>query len=109
MKKGFGNTLQLNATAYFYSYDGLQVPLDVQENGIRLTRFFNIEESRAQGLELEAQWTPTDDLRFLFSYAYNDFEVRDACCFVDVADPLALQPGAKPVGAAQQIRTECQL
>ena len=99
VKKGFGDTLQLNATAYFYSYDGLQVPLDVQENGIRLTRFFNIEESRAQGLELEAQWTPTDDLRFLFSYAYNDSEVRDACCFVDVADPLALQPGAKPVGA----------
>jgi iron complex outermembrane receptor protein len=98
VKKGIGDTLQLNATAYLYAYDGLQVPLDVVESGITQTRFFNIKESRAQGLELEAHWTPTDDLRFLFSYAYNDSEVRSACCFVDIADPLAVQPEANPVG-----------
>ena len=99
-KKSFGTNFQLNATAYSYSYDGLQVPLDVIENGIQLTRFFNLEDSRAQGLELEASWTPTDALRVLASYAYNDSEVREACCFVDVADPLAQQPGAQPSGPA---------
>jgi iron complex outermembrane receptor protein len=99
VKKGFGDSFQVNATAYFYSYDGLQVPLDVVENGITLTRFFNVEDSRAQGLEVEANWTPTDRLRFLFSYAYNDSEVRDACCFIDVADPLGLQADAQPVGS----------
>ncbi|MBY9067179.1 TonB-dependent receptor [Hyphomonas sp. WL0036] len=97
-KKSFGADLQLNATYYYYNYDGLQVPLDVVENGVRLTRFFNIEDSRAQGLELEAVWTPMDHLRVLGSYAYNDSEVRSACCFVDIADPLGLQPGAQPVG-----------
>lgn len=99
-KKSFGADLQLNASVYYYSYDGLQVPLDVQENGIQLTRFFNLEDSSAHGLELEAAWTPTDQLRVLASYAYNDSEVEDACCFVDVADPLAQQPGAQPVGPA---------
>ena len=99
VKKGFGDTLQVNATAYLYKYDGLQVPLDVVENGITLTRFTNIEDSRAQGVELEAQWTPTDKMRFLFSYAYNDSEVRSACCYIDIADPLGLQPDAQPVGS----------
>ncbi|MBR9807682.1 MAG: TonB-dependent receptor [Alphaproteobacteria bacterium] len=98
LKKTLGDSLQVNATAYYYSYDGLQIPLDVQENGLRLTRFFNLEESTAQGIELEANWSPTDRLRFLFSYAYNDSEIQDACCFVDVADPYATQPGAQPVG-----------
>ncbi|PKP82610.1 MAG: TonB-dependent receptor [Alphaproteobacteria bacterium HGW-Alphaproteobacteria-18] len=97
-KKSFGDQLQLNASYFFYSYDGLQVPLDVVENGVRLTRFFNIEDSRAQGIELEALWTPTDDLRIMASYAYNDSEVRSACCFIDVVDPLGLQPDAQPVG-----------
>ncbi|MBB38475.1 MULTISPECIES: TonB-dependent receptor [Hyphomonas] len=98
VKKGFGSTLQLNATAYHYSYDGLQVPLDVVENGITRTRFFNIADAEAQGLELEARFTPADNVRILMSYAYNDSEVQDACCFIDVADPLGLQPGAQPVG-----------
>lgn len=97
-KKSFGATLQLNATAYYYAYDGLQVPLDVEENGIQLTRFFNLEDSRAQGLELEANWRPTDALRVIATYAYNDSEVREACCFVDAADPLAQQPEAQPSG-----------
>ncbi|MBA70708.1 MAG: TonB-dependent receptor [Rhizobiales bacterium] len=99
-KKSFSANFQLNATAYLYAYDGLQVPLDVQENGIQLTRFFNLEDSRAQGLELEANWTPTDALRVIATYAYNDSEVREACCFVDVADPQAQQPGAQPSGPA---------
>lgn len=98
MKKTVGDQLQVNATGYLYDYDGLQTPLDFVENGITLTRFFNIEEARAQGVELEAVWTPADDLRLMFSYAYNDSEVRNACCFIDVADPLAVQPGAQPVG-----------
>ncbi|MBA4226488.1 MAG: TonB-dependent receptor [Hyphomonas sp.] len=98
LKKSFGDQLQLNASYFYYAYDGLQVPLDVVENGVRLTRFFNIEDSRAQGVELEAMWTPTDQLRILASYAYNDSEVRSACCFIDVVDPLGLQPDAQPVG-----------
>lgn len=99
-KRSLGNDFQLNASAYYYIYDGRQVPLDVQENGIQLTKFFNLEEARAKGIELEATWTPTDNLRILGSYAYNDSEVREACCFVDVVDPLALQPGAQPSGPA---------
>lgn len=99
-KQSISSDLQFNASAYYYIYDGKQVPLDVQENGIQLTKFFNLEEARASGIELEAIWTPTEQLRFMGSYAYNDSEVRDACCFVDVVDPFALQPGAQPSGPA---------
>lgn len=97
-KKSIGDGLQINASAYYYKYDGLQVPLDAVESGVTLTRFFNIEDSRAKGIELEAVWRPVDDLRLMFSYAFNDSEVRSACCFIDLADPLALQPGAQPNG-----------
>ena len=99
VKKAIGDQLQLNASYFYYAYDGLQAPLDVVENGVRLTRFFNIEDSRAQGVELEAMWTPTEQLRIMASYAFNDSEIRSACCFIDVVDPLGLQPGAQPVGA----------
>lgn len=97
-KQTFADQLLLNATAYVYAYDGLQTPLTVAENGINITRFFNIEDTRAHGIELESIWTPTDQLRFLLSYAYNDSEIRTACCFNDVADPQATQPGAQPSG-----------
>jgi len=97
-KKTFGNQLQLNASVYYYAYDGLQTPLTVEENGINITRFFNIQDSTAHGVELEGLWTPTDDLRFIANYAYNDSEVNEACCFNDSADPLGVQPGSQPSG-----------
>lgn len=99
IKKSYGSTFQFSATGYYYMYDGLQTPLTVEENGINITRFFNIEESTAHGIELEGTWMPLDNLRFMLSYAYNDSEVDKACCFHDVADPAALQPGAQPVGS----------
>lgn len=97
-KNTFGDQFQLNASVYYYSYDGLQTPLTVEENGINITRFFNIEDSTAHGLELEGLWTPTENLRFIANYAYNDSEVNEACCFNDSADPLGVQPNAQPVG-----------
>ena len=97
-KKWFGSQFQLNASVYYYNYDGLQTPLTVEENGINITRFFNIKDSTAHGVELEALWTPTDELRIIASYAYNDSEVREACCFNDSADPLGVQPGSQPAG-----------
>lgn len=98
-KRTIADQLQLNATVYYYSYDGLQTPLTVSENGINITRFFNIEDTKAHGFELETIWSPTDDLRLMLSYAYNDSEIQKACCFNDVADPSATQPGAQPSGS----------
>ena len=89
----------MNVAAYHYDYKGLQVPLTVTTSaGINLTQFFNIDESRAYGLELEAVWRPIDPLRLSLTYAYAQSEIRDACCFVDGVDPQATQPGAQPVG-----------
>lgn len=97
-KRTFGDEFQLNATAFLYAYDGLQIPLNAVENSVTLTRFFNIDESEARGIEIEGVWTPADDLRIILAYAYNDSEVKSACCFVDTVDPRASQPSARPVG-----------
>ena len=98
-KATIDRALTLNAAAFFYDYDGLQVPLKVTlpGGGPEMTQFFNLDRSRSWGVELEAMWRATDDLRFLLSYGYGDSEITEACCFVDGVDPLALQPGAQPV------------
>jgi len=97
-KRTFGQTFQANVAVFHYSYKGLQVPLTVQENGINITRFFNLDKSRSDGFELETVWLATTDLKLMFNYAYSDSEIEAACCFVDSVDPLAVLPGAKPSG-----------
>lgn len=98
-KRSFGKSFLLNAAFYYYDYQGLQVPLTVPTSGgFYLTQFFNLESSNAYGIELEALWRPTDDLRIMLNYGFAQSEIEDACCFVDGADPLAVQPGAQPVG-----------
>ncbi len=101
LKRNWGGDFQLNAAAYYYNYKDLQVPLTVIiPGGASLTEFFNISESHSYGIELEALWRPTDDLQIMANYAFAGSEIQEACCFVDGADPLALQPGAQPVGPA---------
>lgn len=98
VKHNFGQKLQVNASVFHYQYEGLQVPLTVLENGINITRFFNLDESTSTGFELETVWRPTNSLRVMLNYGYGTSEIKNACCFVDGADLLAQQPGAKPVG-----------
>lgn len=99
LKKSWGRSFQLNAAAYYYNYQDLQVPLTVViPGGAQLTEFFNIAESHSYGLEVEAMWRPIDNLQLMASYAFSGSEIKEACCFVDGADPLALQPEAQPSG-----------
>jgi len=86
----FNDALQLNASAYFYDYEDMQVlttRLD-DDTGLPLTEVINAEEAEVKGMEIEAIWLATDSLTILANYSYIDGEYTDFCCFVDtIADP----------------------
>jgi iron complex outermembrane receptor protein len=99
LKRRVTPDLQINAALYYYLYDGLQIPLAAPSpGGFNLTSFFNLDESKSYGLEVEANWQATSALNFLVTYALADSEIT-ACCYIDVADPNATEPGAQPSGA----------
>ena len=99
-KRSWGRTFNVSAALYYYNYrndQDFQFVLNTttntfQQNGI------NIAKARTYGLDLEANWAPTDNLSFLMSYSYINARVVEGCCFVDSLDPLATAPGAQPVG-----------
>ena len=100
LKKDIGRTLQTNFAAYYYNYSNLQVPISVfNVNGLVSTNFYNVPKAISQGFEAEITWLPIDNMRVLFSYSYNDAYISRGTA-LDIADPGAIQPGAKPLTAA---------
>ena len=100
-KHTIGKRLRVNLAGFYYDYQGLQVPLTVsQPGGAQLTQFFNLASSKSYGAEVELAWQPVNPLQLSFNYGYGHSRINDGCCFVDGQDPLAIQPGAQPSGAA---------
>lgn len=97
-KKTFFGRLQANASAYYYDYQGIQVPLTGIDpaTGLNRTEFFNLESATIKGFELETIWSPIQNLQILANYSYLDSEIEDPRYFNDPADPAALQPEAQP-------------
>ncbi|MDB5427760.1 MAG: hypothetical protein JWP23_1148 [Phenylobacterium sp.] len=113
LKKNFSKTLQTNIALFHYDYQNLQIPIQSVSTAGGLTQastnFLNIPKSISQGAELEVTWQPIDHLQFLFNYSYLDAHVDEGSA-VDIADPAALAPGAKPlpcpaIGCAADIFT----
>lgn len=98
LKKNFGTMLQTNAAIFYYKYEGAQVPVSVVRNGVNQSEFVNIEESTSFGVELEAVWMPTDQIRIMFNYAYLDAQIEEACCIINSSDLLARDVNANPSG-----------
>jgi iron complex outermembrane receptor protein len=103
IKKEFGRRLQVNVAAFYDPIKGYQAPLTVVDTGgglaVSQSRYVNIPKAITQGVEVEAIWVPVDNLQVMFNYAYNDAHIKELSGIVDPADPAALQPGAKPLGA----------
>jgi iron complex outermembrane receptor protein len=101
LKKDFGRNLQVNVALFYNPIKGYQAPLTVANFSGNLavsqSRYLNIPKVVTYGVELETIWQPIDNLQILFNYAYDRAEVRELCGIVDPSDPLAQQPGAKPV------------
>jgi iron complex outermembrane recepter protein len=99
-KKTFGGNLQVNASAFLYDYQDIQVPLTGFNTvlGQNTTEFFNLPKARITGFELETIWQPIHNLQILANYSYLNAEVREACCFQDPDDPRGVQPEARLAG-----------
>jgi len=109
LKKNWGFNLQTNVALYHYDYDNLQIPItDIQTGSLlgqtiaqSTTSFKNIPKSRSQGIEVEAIWQPIQDLQLIFDYSLIDAQIVRGQA-VDIVDPTASQPGAKPIHTIAQ-------
>ncbi|MGH7023739.1 MAG: TonB-dependent receptor [Caulobacteraceae bacterium] len=109
IKKTFGRTLVIDADAFYYDYTNDQVPIGVPVEGVNLTEFINIPKAVSDGVELQALWNPIRPLQLSLTYGFNHTSIRSTCnlvngvavgaCYVDIDDPTAVQPGARPVGS----------
>ncbi|HEY9218222.1 MAG TPA: TonB-dependent receptor [Phenylobacterium sp.] len=102
-KTAFEGTVQVNAAAFYYTYDKLQVPIsNVSGSGPGAqvaVNFINVPEAVSRGFEAEVTWQPINNLQFLLSYSFNDTEVKRGQA-IDIADPTGVQVGATPIGPA---------
>ncbi|WP_293345271.1 TonB-dependent receptor [Phenylobacterium sp.] len=89
LKKTFGGNFQANASAYYYDYQDIQIPISGRnpDTGLTVTRFFNMPKARIVGFELETIWQPVENLQILANYSYLNAELKEACCFIDPDDP----------------------
>ncbi len=100
VKKTFNGRFQANASAFYYDYKDIQIPISGRDpvTDLNVTRFFNMPKARIIGFELETTWQPIDNLQILANYSYLNAELREACCFQDPDDPRGLQPGVVLAG-----------
>lgn len=98
--------LTTNAVAFFYDYQGYQVPNtiipeDPGGGAIRqapYSAYVNLPQVDLQGFELETMWYPTDNLRFILNYGFTDPKIGETPSLVHALDPYARDPSAKKLG-----------
>jgi iron complex outermembrane receptor protein len=116
-KESFGKNLLIDIAAYYYDYEGLQVPLSINNGGVTQALFVNVPKSVSEGVEFEGYWTPVRDLSVTISYSYDHTAIQSGCsgtlalnasgqealiaapnslCVEDTNDPGAIEPGANP-------------
>jgi iron complex outermembrane receptor protein len=112
-KQAFGKQLLIDLAAFYYDYEDLQTPFAISNGGVTQNLFINVPKSVSEGVELEAYWTPINDLLVTTSYSFDHTAVRTKCtgtfnaagifipatnalCLLDTNDPSAVQPGARP-------------
>ncbi|WP_296594795.1 TonB-dependent receptor [Phenylobacterium sp.] len=95
-KRTFGGRFQANASAFYYDYQDIQIPISGLNpvTNTNVSSFFNLPKARVIGFELETIWQPIDNLQILANYSYLNAELRKACCFSDSEDPRGIQPGS---------------
>ena len=64
------NTIQINLSAFYNKYKGLQEQRQVPQGGTTLSIIENSGKARSYGVELEALWQPTDAFTFGGTFSY---------------------------------------
>jgi iron complex outermembrane recepter protein len=73
----FDNTLQLNAAAFFNSYDSLQEQRQVPVGNTTLSIIENSGKAESKGVEIETIWKPIQDLTVGFNLSVLDAKYTD--------------------------------
>jgi iron complex outermembrane receptor protein len=108
LKKTFGGRVTVDGAVFYDKYHNAQIPIGINTGGIISSEFVSIPEAITAGAEFSAVWQVTDHLQLTATYSYNKTEIQSGCtlvngvatgsCFEDSSDPVALLPGAKPIG-----------
>lgn len=99
--------LQLTASAFYYDYSDIQLPLpalgrctdpDDLSTCTILDTFTNLATGESKGVEIEANWAVTDALSLYLSYGFLDATIKDGLGsqngFQNPDDPAAVLPNA---------------
>ncbi|MEO1321367.1 MAG: TonB-dependent receptor [Pseudomonadota bacterium] len=78
-----GGRFLLNAALYTAEIDGFQANNFDNSTGVTITRLTNAGTVETQGLELDLQWFPTEELTLTASAAFNDATIKEFNCPVD--------------------------
>ncbi len=91
------NTLRLNGAVYTYTVSDIQLTA-VGGSG-NLIHLINADKGKAYGAEIDAEWTPTENLVFTGGVAYTHTELDDStlgvgvCAQCTVTDPTVVRSG----------------
>ena len=88
-KGTYADALRVNAAAYFYDYQDMQVLVDsLNDVNLPVPEIVNADKAEVKGFEVEATWLATDALTLMANYSYIDGEYTNFCCSVDtIGDP----------------------
>lgn len=87
------NTLQFNASAFYYKYANLQLQVNVGPTLVTV----NAAKAEVKGAEADITFQPIDNFRFQLGYSYLDAKYQDfpgaVCQFPNPVAPTATTPG----------------
>jgi len=89
----FGGRGNINLSAYLMDLRNIQLNVTAGSCSSRLV--FNAPKARSQGLELEINAAPTDNVDFVFSAALNNSEVRSTIFSVDTLGDSSVVSGVQ--------------
>jgi len=97
LKQTVSRRFRINASAFIYDYKNIQSVLSSYNELTASTQNFyaNLPRARISGLEIESVVSPIPQLQLILNYSYLGSKIKEACCFLDPEDPLAVQPGAQ--------------
>jgi outer membrane receptor protein involved in Fe transport len=97
------NRVRLNASLFFFDYKDKQVGTQLVVNNVAIGRLTNAGKAEVKGLELDADWKPSDNWLLHVNYTYLDGEYTDFP--ISSTSPTdAARFGSCPRSAATQYR-----
>jgi outer membrane receptor protein involved in Fe transport len=73
----FERSLILNGAVFFQDYSDKQIPVQRISSGFPFTSIENVGDAEIFGIELEAVWQATDNIRLQAGYSYLDGEYKE--------------------------------